>query len=45
MVHLDATQELGHPQHQCDEWHVVGAQYYLLDQERMIDSWESGGLD
>ena len=37
-VQLDVTQELVHPQQQCEEWHVAGTQCYLLDQERMVDS-------
>ena len=37
-VQLDVTQELVHPQQQCEEWHVAGTQCYLLDQEGMVDS-------
>ena len=37
-VQLDVTQELVHPQQQCEEWRVAGTQCYLLDQEGMVDS-------
>lgn len=35
-VQVDVTQELVHPQHQREGWHVAGTQCYLLDQEGLV---------